>query len=649
MVQVAGPPSPPPPSASSRDRLLGTLVCIVLRAKNLPNKARIGKQNPYCTIQYGLHKKRTATIERGGQQPEWDAEFRFEVPRDDLASLDGDDDHHPPAHVTRDGGVLPSSAASTTSSSSTLAKLDKARPVVPPLATGYPPNRRVLRIACWADDARDPKLIGEGELDFEATVKSGKFDDWVQLSRKARYAGEVYLELTWYSNEPRPAQSPRKASLAAASAYGGAGSRVEGPSGSDDDDGGARGGDDDDARTEEWDGGSQVGLSAPMGARTTSQGSFRSASGPPAELSADYPDADLAPLTSSFSTLSMAPSHRPPLPQPPAPRHVAASPYPYPHDPYAAYRPALPEPSTSTAPYGVAPTPNPYGHDLANREGHASGSPAASSFGPGPGAPYSHPHPHPHPHQSPAPPQGPYGAYPPPPSLGEFGQYPGAQQQQQQHRPMGEFEQLAHEHYAGQGYSSASPHYAPPLGPPLPPPSSAAPPFQPYPSSLPPAPVPPTPQPPYPYPHPHPHPQPHAHSHSVPPPAAPYQLPQPPVPPIPPTSSPYWTQPYPPPQQQQQQQQHALPHASSYPSLSHPAHAHGHAHAQYGSPAPPSSAPPFPQPPPPPPPGSFAPPPSLGGTFSPPPPPSLRGQGDYPSIAAPPQPPLAPPHAPYGA
>lgn len=24
--------------------------------------------------------------------------------------------------------------------------------------------------------------------------------DWVQLSRKGRYAGEVYLELTWYSN-----------------------------------------------------------------------------------------------------------------------------------------------------------------------------------------------------------------------------------------------------------------------------------------------------------------------------------------------------------------------------------------------------------------------------------------------------------------
>ena len=176
MVQVAGPPSPPPPSASSRDRLLGTLVCIVLRAKNLPNKARIGKQNPYCTIQYGLHKKRTATIERGGQQPEWDAEFRFEVPRDDHALAN--DEHLAQgsnAVVTRDGGVLPSSASTASAS-----KLDKARPsttaVVPPLATGYPPNRRVLRIACWADDARDPKLIGEGELDFDQTVKSGKFD-----------------------------------------------------------------------------------------------------------------------------------------------------------------------------------------------------------------------------------------------------------------------------------------------------------------------------------------------------------------------------------------------------------------------------------------------------------------------------------------
>ncbi|KAL7343762.1 C2 domain-containing protein [Rhodotorula toruloides] len=154
MVQL-----PPPPSPTSGERLLGTLVVIVLRAKNLPNRVRIGKQNPYATVTYGLHKKRTDTIERGGQQPEWDAEFRFEILKDDSNSL-----------------------------------------VVAPLATGYPPGRRVLRIACWADDARDPKLIGEGELDIEETIKVGKFDDWVKLERKGRYAGEVYLELTWYSN-----------------------------------------------------------------------------------------------------------------------------------------------------------------------------------------------------------------------------------------------------------------------------------------------------------------------------------------------------------------------------------------------------------------------------------------------------------------
>ncbi|TNY20944.1 C2 domain-containing protein, partial [Rhodotorula diobovata] len=153
---------------------LGTLICIVLRAKNLPNKARIGKQNPYCTVQYGLHKKRTATIERGGQQPEWDAEFRFEILREGLGGEEQSEGRG--AVVTREGGVMPV-----------------------PTAAGTDAGGRVLRIACWADDARDPKLIGEGELDFEGTIRSGKFDDWVPLARKGRYAGEVYLELTWYS------------------------------------------------------------------------------------------------------------------------------------------------------------------------------------------------------------------------------------------------------------------------------------------------------------------------------------------------------------------------------------------------------------------------------------------------------------------
>lgn len=172
MVQL-----PPPPSPTSGERLLGTLVVIVLRAKNLPNRVRIGKQNPYATVTYGLHKKRTDTIERGGQQPEWDAEFRFEILKDGLG---GEEQlaAEQKAVVTQKGGVLPakSGAGTGTEAASKHEKRDSNSLVVAPLATGYPPGRRVLRIACWADDARDPKLIGEGELDIEETIKVGKFD-----------------------------------------------------------------------------------------------------------------------------------------------------------------------------------------------------------------------------------------------------------------------------------------------------------------------------------------------------------------------------------------------------------------------------------------------------------------------------------------
>ncbi|BGP56612.1 hypothetical protein JCM8202v2_004240 [Rhodotorula sphaerocarpa] len=251
MVQVPAPTSP-----TVQDRLLGTLIVIVLRAKNLPNRVRIGKQNPYCTITYGLHKKRTDTIERGGQQPEWDAEFRFEILKEGFG---GEEQltAEQAAVVTHKGGVLPAppmtpstSQGSDVSSSSKLEKRASKGTLATPVVSTVNSGRRVLRVACWADDARDPKLIGEGELDIEETIRKGKYDDWVQLERKSRYAGEVYLELTWYSN------------IASASA----------------------------------------------------------------ELAADYPDPDIAPLTGSVSTMSIS---RPPLPVPP----VSQAPHPPPTGP----------------------------------------------------------------------------------------------------------------------------------------------------------------------------------------------------------------------------------------------------------------------------------------------------------------------------
>ena len=49
---------------------IGTLVVIVDRAKNLPNR-RIGKQDPYCSARLGKIAERTKTDKRGGQHPRW--------------------------------------------------------------------------------------------------------------------------------------------------------------------------------------------------------------------------------------------------------------------------------------------------------------------------------------------------------------------------------------------------------------------------------------------------------------------------------------------------------------------------------------------------------------------------------------------------
>lgn len=56
-----------------------------------------------------------------------------------------------------------------------------------------------LRVACYADDTKEPEFIGDGMVDLTETLKSGEFDEWVTIKAKDRYAGEVYLELTFYS------------------------------------------------------------------------------------------------------------------------------------------------------------------------------------------------------------------------------------------------------------------------------------------------------------------------------------------------------------------------------------------------------------------------------------------------------------------
>lgn len=166
MTALDRPPSTPP----KENRLLGTLVVVVIRAKNLTNRVRIGKQNPYLTVSYGLHKKRTQTIERGGQQPTWDEEFRFEIPKDaqdELASSGANGGGG--VIVNKHGGVMPTTGATES------AKLQSAAAAAATVVASVG-GKKVLKLACYADDVKDPKLVGDGMLDLGPTIKKGVFD-----------------------------------------------------------------------------------------------------------------------------------------------------------------------------------------------------------------------------------------------------------------------------------------------------------------------------------------------------------------------------------------------------------------------------------------------------------------------------------------
>ncbi|KAI0959752.1 hypothetical protein AcW1_004490 [Taiwanofungus camphoratus] len=160
---------------ASTPREIGTLIVVVLKAKNLPNKRHIGKQDPYCSVVLNGEKRRTKAIRRGGQHPEWDEEVRFtlfEDVNDELASH-GDGTPPPPPKSNGKG---------------------------PPKIKGG----KFMGLACYADDPREPDLIGETTVDLTEVLTRGETDEWFTIMNKDKYCGEVYLELTFWSNEPPP-------------------------------------------------------------------------------------------------------------------------------------------------------------------------------------------------------------------------------------------------------------------------------------------------------------------------------------------------------------------------------------------------------------------------------------------------------------
>jgi hypothetical protein len=79
---------------------------------------------------------------------------------------------------------------------------------------------KTLILSCYADDPREPDLIGEVRIDLTDALKKGEVDgtlhspfcsaylfnvllpltEWYTLLNKDKYSGEVYMEFTFWSN-----------------------------------------------------------------------------------------------------------------------------------------------------------------------------------------------------------------------------------------------------------------------------------------------------------------------------------------------------------------------------------------------------------------------------------------------------------------
>ena len=101
---------------------IGTLVVVVLKARNLRDKHTIHKQDVYAQATLDKTTKKTKVDVRGGQHPVWDEELRF------------------------------------------------------PIFKSVSDETRKLEVACYSKEPRSDDLVGRGEVDISETLKTGEFD-----------------------------------------------------------------------------------------------------------------------------------------------------------------------------------------------------------------------------------------------------------------------------------------------------------------------------------------------------------------------------------------------------------------------------------------------------------------------------------------
>ncbi|KAJ5733653.1 hypothetical protein N7493_002439 [Penicillium malachiteum] len=143
---------------------IGTLVAIVDRAKNLPNRSKMSKQNPYCAARLGKEAKKTPTDLRGGQTPRWYV---------DKVRVNFYNNHRRLTNHNRDHELR--------------------------FTVHESPDYYKLKVSVFNDDKKTD-LIGETWIDLtNVIIPGGSQDDhWHPLQSKGKYAGEVRIEMTYY-------------------------------------------------------------------------------------------------------------------------------------------------------------------------------------------------------------------------------------------------------------------------------------------------------------------------------------------------------------------------------------------------------------------------------------------------------------------
>ncbi|KAF9162850.1 hypothetical protein DFQ26_003198 [Actinomortierella ambigua] len=128
---------------------IGELVIVPIQGRDLPNRERFGKQDPFVLFKLGNVSKRSSTDIRGGQRPRW---------KDDQINV-----------------LMYESDAK---------------------------DAKSLYVTCLDEDPQKNDLIGDCVINLDKVLKDGEHDDWFQLSYKGREAGELQLQLTYYDFDP---------------------------------------------------------------------------------------------------------------------------------------------------------------------------------------------------------------------------------------------------------------------------------------------------------------------------------------------------------------------------------------------------------------------------------------------------------------